>query len=158
MIRFRNSGRLQALGMLIVLTTAISHGQTNEQAERKPAWTNRAGQVLQAELVSIDSGSVCFRQPQNRIVKVPLDVFSPDEQTRMHRVLGQARCPDGLREQLSFARRKMRRARLLEDRGVLSPAELEQELETTRALLTEFIRNRFPDTPQWERDTWLTSL
>lgn len=85
------------------------------------SWTNRAGNVLQAEPVSIKLDQVEFLLNGHNVV-YPLSVFLETEQDRLRTALNDRSIPEGLRSAYEFHVRSIKRARIRYENG-LCPQE-----------------------------------
>ena len=85
------------------------------------SWTNRAGHVLSADLVSIDGEHVILRGTNGRIRRLPLSSLKPSEQQRAIRQSGTEPLPSELTACFSQAQEDIRRAAQFLHGGRITP-------------------------------------
>ena len=96
-------------------------------------WTNHAGHVLKAVPQAIHGQTVTFQAEGKRKLDLPITVFTPSEQERLRTTLHDTTLPPALQDAGEFARRSIKRSRLLLDHDQATQADHDKVVEETIA-------------------------
>jgi len=83
------------------------------------SWTNMAGQVLAADLVSVNNQVAVFKEKQGRVRQYRLSLFSRSEQQRILKAVGCYQIPAALKAENQSVTLRLKHVRSLYKAGII---------------------------------------